>query len=61
MIYAVYDMSHTPAAIRADNARATIAAATAAVAGGTAEAELRDLERQAETVATAASEVNHAR
>lgn len=45
-----------PPMSRADNAHATIAAATAAVAGGTAEAELRDLERQAETAATAASE-----
>ena len=40
---------------RADNARATIAAATAAVARGTEEAELRNLERQAESAATAAA------
>lgn len=41
-------------ASRSDNARATIAAATAAVAR-TPEAELRDLERQAESAATAAA------
>ena len=42
-------------ASRSDNARATIAAATAAVARGTEEAELRNLERQAESAATAAA------
>ena len=39
----------------ADNARATIAAATAAVASGTAESELRALERAASVAATAAA------
>ena len=40
---------------RAANARATIAAATAAVAGATAESEIRALERAAATAATAAA------
>lgn len=40
-------------AFRAANARATIAAATAAVAGATAESELRALERAAATAAAA--------
>lgn len=40
---------------RADNARATIAAATAAVASGTAESELATLEREASVAATAAA------
>ena len=41
------------ARIRADNARATIAAATAAVTDATAESELRALERAAATAAAA--------
>lgn len=45
----------TPEMVRADNARATIAAATAAVAIGTAESELRALERAAATAAAAAN------
>lgn len=45
----------TPEMVRADNARATIAAATAAVAGATAESELRALERAASVAATAAA------
>jgi hypothetical protein len=44
-----------PPMSRADNARATIAAATAAVASGTAESDLAALEREASVAATAAA------
>ena len=43
----------TPEMVREDNARATIAAATAAVPLATAESELRALERAAATAAAA--------
>ena len=53
MFYAVYNMNNTPEVIRANNARATIAAATAAVPLATAESELLALERAAATAAGA--------
>ena len=58
LVLAASKASDTPAAIadaRQRNARATIAAATAAVAGATAESELRALERAASVAATAAA------
>lgn len=51
-------MMPEPPLDRASAARATIAAATAAVAGATAESELRALERAASVAATAASQEN---
>ena len=55
MVGAVWVEGNTPEATRVYNARATIAAATAAVASGTAESELRALERAASVAATAAA------
>ena len=52
MSVGLYHDSRSPRA-RQYNARATIAAATAAVAGATAESELRALERAAATAAAA--------
>lgn len=52
---AMDDMVNASPQGRASNARATIAAATAAVAGATAESELRALERAASVAATAAA------
>ena len=48
-----YDEAHLADRVRIDNARATIAAATAAVTDATAESELRALERAAATAAAA--------
>lgn len=55
VFYAVWSADNTPEATRVYNARATIAAATATAVARTPEAELRDLERQAELAATAAA------